>query len=301
MSSSIPTSYINQFSDNVRTLAQQMNSRLRSAVEVETMKGEFAFFDQVGVVEPVEITSRHASTPITEVPHSRRRLSARDFVHSEIVDYQDVSRVMSDPQGRYTKMFGYSMARRMDRTIMEAFFEDAFTGKSGGTGVSLPSGQKVAVDFVEVGTAVSSGMTLGKLRRARELLMDAEAGGGDDGDFYIAVTQREITSLIRTTELSSIDYNTVRALEKGDIDTFMGFKFIRLIPGLFQDDTNGNRRIPVWHKSGVIFAPLENPVTNAEKDPTVNFNVRVHMRASFGAVRMEEVKVVEIAASKTAI
>lgn len=34
-------------------------------------------------------------------------------------------------------------------------------------------------------------------------------------------------NLLRETEVSSYDFNNVKALVEGKIDTFMGFKFIR--------------------------------------------------------------------------
>jgi hypothetical protein len=63
MSVNIPTSFVEQYSANVSLLAQQTGSKLRSAVDVETIKGKNAFFDQIGVTAAQVRTSRHADTP----------------------------------------------------------------------------------------------------------------------------------------------------------------------------------------------------------------------------------------------
>ena len=45
MSSQITTSFVEQYSSNVAMLSQQMGSKLRSSVDVETVRGKNAFFD----------------------------------------------------------------------------------------------------------------------------------------------------------------------------------------------------------------------------------------------------------------
>jgi hypothetical protein len=69
MSTQITTSFVNQFSANIQMLSQQMGSKLRDAVDVETITGERAYFEQVGSAAAVERTSRHADTPIMDTPH----------------------------------------------------------------------------------------------------------------------------------------------------------------------------------------------------------------------------------------
>jgi hypothetical protein len=48
MSNQITTAFVQQYSNNVQMLSQQKGSLLRSAVDVETVVGKNAFFDQVG-------------------------------------------------------------------------------------------------------------------------------------------------------------------------------------------------------------------------------------------------------------
>lgn len=296
MSTQIDRAYVNQFSANAWMLAQQMSARLRSAVEEETITGENAYFDQIGVVDPVERVSRHADTPFTEVPHARRQLSVRDWEMAEIIDRQDTNRMLMDPQSRYVRAFAAGMARRMDQTIMEAFFAPARTGKTGQTTTNFPAGNIIAVDYVETGSATNSSLTVAKLRRARELLMDAEVSEDGSG-FYIACSQRELNALLRTTEVSSADFNTVKALVNGELNTFMGFDFIRVPSSRLQVATD--RRIPAWHRQGMMFGVMQEPTTDAAPDPTKGFNTRVYMMAQFGATRMEEARVIDIRCSAT--
>lgn len=294
MSTQINTAYVQMFKNNFELLSQQLESRLVRAVTEDSINAEFAYYDQLGAVEAVQRTTRHADTPFTEIPHARRRVSADDWELSEIIDKQDTDRMLSDPQSQYVRSFAAAINRRKDRTIMQAFFANALTGKTGGDSVAFPGGQAINVDYVEAGSTTNSSLTVGKLRRARELLMDAEVG---EGELYIAVTQREITALLRDPTVTSAEFTQLRALESGEVNRYMGFEFIRLPAARFDLDGSSHRRIPVWHKSGLWFAPLNQMEVNAAVDPTKGFNTRIYARQSFGATRLEEVKVVEIKCS----
>ena len=63
MSVNITTSFVEQYSANVSMLAQQTGSKLRSAVDVESVRGKNAFFDQIGVTAAQLRASRHGDTP----------------------------------------------------------------------------------------------------------------------------------------------------------------------------------------------------------------------------------------------
>jgi hypothetical protein len=63
MSNQITTAFVQQYSNNVQMLSQQKGSLLRNAVDVESVVGKNAFFDQVGKATAVKRVSRHADTP----------------------------------------------------------------------------------------------------------------------------------------------------------------------------------------------------------------------------------------------
>ena len=258
MSTQISTAMRNQFSEDVYHLAQQKVSRLMPTVAVEDQAAEFEFYDQLGAVTPVERTSRHADTPFTEVPHSRRRIGLRDFEMGEIIDSQDRLRMAFDPAGRYVQAFGYAMGRQMDQVIIDSFFAAADTGKTGATSVAFPASQQIAVDYVETGVAANSSLTVGKLRRARELLLDGEAAEADE-ELYICCAQREITSLLRTVEVGSRDYNEIQPLVNGQLDSFMGFRFIRVASSRLPVDGSNFRRIAEKSFSSAPSCPARTP------------------------------------------
>ena len=84
MSSQITTAFTQQYSNNVKLLAQEKGSQLRNTVTVESVVGKNAFFDQVGVATAVKRTTRHADTLQVDTPHSRRRVSLVDGLKNQV-------------------------------------------------------------------------------------------------------------------------------------------------------------------------------------------------------------------------
>ena len=96
MSSQITTSFVEQYSSNVALLSQQLGSKLRSSVDVETVVGKNAFFEQLSATSAALRTSRHGDTPQVDTPHSRRRVSLVDYEYADLIDNQDKVRTLID-------------------------------------------------------------------------------------------------------------------------------------------------------------------------------------------------------------
>jgi hypothetical protein len=283
MSNQITTAFVQQFSGNVQMLVQQKGSRLRDKVRMESVTGELAYFDQIGATSAVERTARHDDTPIVETPHSRRQVILRDFRWGDLIDRPDMVRTLIDPTSNYSMNAANAMGRSIDDIIIAAANGTAKTGKAGATSVALPSGQKVAIG--------SGALSIAKLLEAKEIL-DANENDPDE-ERYIALPAKEVTSLLNTTEVKSADYNTVKALVAGQIDTFVGFKFIRSQRlGL---NGSGQRACLAWRKSGILLAMGMEPTAKISERADKNYSTQVFYSMTLGATRMEEEAVVEIA------
>ena len=95
MSSQITTAFTQQYSNNVKLLAQEKGSQLRNTVNVETVVGKNAFFDQVGVATAVKRTTRHADTLQVDTPSSRRRVSLVDGLKNQV--YVKLVKLLENP------------------------------------------------------------------------------------------------------------------------------------------------------------------------------------------------------------
>jgi hypothetical protein len=282
MSVQITTAFVNQFSSNIQMLSQQMGSLLRNAVDVETVNGEKAFFDQVGSAAAVLRTTRHADTPLIDTPHSRRMVTMSDYEYADLIDDQDKVRLLVDPTSTYARAAAAAMGRAMDDVIISAALGTSLTGKDGTTSTPFDSNNQIAVG--------AAGLTLAKLIEAKEILDSNDVDPSIPR--YIAVSPKQITNLLDDPEVTSADYNTVRALVKGELDTYVGFKFVttnRL--GL---DGSGDRRCFAWAMDGIKLAVGKEPTARIDERADKSYATQVYYCMSVGATRMEEAKVVEI-------
>lgn len=290
MSLHIDLAMVNAYKANVSLLVQQKGSRLRNAVRVESQNAEFEFYDRIGATEAQEITGRHQDTPLMSTPHDRRRVSLRDFDWADLIDRQDKLRMLMDPTGPYAQNAVFAMGRKMDDLIIESAFGTAYSGKTGATSVTFPAANQVAVNYVESGGAANSNLTIGKLRRTKEIF-DAYDNDPDEARF-MTVTANSLHSLLRNTEVTSADYNTVKALVEGKVDSFMGFNFIRT--QRLSTDGSGYRRHIAWIKSGLLLAVSQEPSVDVGPRRDKRNSVQVYVTLGIGATRMEEEKVVEV-------
>jgi len=290
MSIQITTAFVQQYRANVDHLVQQKGSRLRPLVRTETQNAEFEFYDRIGATSAQEVTGRHQDTPLVNTPHDRRRVALRDFDWGDLIDRPDRIRTLIDPTSPYAQSAAFALGRKMDEIILDAAFGSVYTGKTGSTTVTFPSTQQIAVDYVESGSAASSGLTIGKLRKAKQILDRNEVDPTERR--YIACTAKQITDLLQTTQVTSSDFNTVKALVAGEINTFMGFEFVRT--ELVRTNASSNRRVACWAQSGLLLAVGSDITVDIGPRRDKRNATQVYVSATFGATRMEEEKVVEI-------
>lgn len=293
MSFQITEAMVQQYGTNFRVLYQQKLSRFQAWCQQETgIVGQSKSVERAGKAEAYDITSRHADTKYVEVPHTRRWLDLVDKGWAELVDELDKIRLLADPTSVYPKLAVAALNRQKDDVILAAARGNARTN----TGlVPLPTTQKIAVG----GTS----LTLAKLLATKEILdsnevdddasMAADGQGAETTARVFAVNAKMLTSLYGTTEIKSVDYNSVKALAAGQIDTFLGFKFVRS-ERLFRDATVSTRFGLAWSRSCVGFGLGKDIMTSIDPLPTKNYSVQVYARESIAATRLEDEGVVEV-------
>lgn len=277
MSSQITTAMVEQYKSNVLMLAQQKGSKLRDTVRSEMVTGKNAYFERIGAVDMVDATSRHDDTPQIDTPHSRRRVSLTTSRFADLIDNADKVRTLIDPTSPYAMNAAWAAGRKMDAVVVAALAGNAYAGVAGATTVALPSAQKVA--------AASAGLTIAKLRSAREILLGADVDL-DMGATCI-INPAGLTDLLSATEITSSDYNTVKALVQGQVDTFLGFKFVvsTQVTAL---------KAYCYAKNAAVLAVGSEPVVRISERADKNYSTQVFVEMDIGATRVEDEGVVEI-------
>jgi hypothetical protein len=191
----------------------------------------------------------------------------------------------------------YALGRKMDDVMIQAAYATSYAGKTGEVNITFPSTQQVAVNYVESGVAANSNLTIGKLRKVRYLLDKAEAANEGEHDLVAVIDPSQIQALLRTTEVTNSNYNTVKALVAGEIDTFMGFKWVRSNRLLL--DTNSYRRALFFERQGLLLASAQEIAVDVGPRRDKRNSIQVYVCASFGATRMWEEKVIEVKCDET--
>ncbi len=290
MSSQIDTALVKQYKDNVELLVQQKGSVLREAVMTEGQGGEETFFDRLGPTAVVEITTRHGDSPQVDTPHDRRRSTLRWFDWGDFIDKEDRVKSLKDFNSPYALNAAYAQGRNLDDLIIAAATGTAYTGKAGGTAVTFPAGQQIAHG--------SADLTLAKLITAKKLFHSNDVDLRDPmNELHIAIGADQLEALLNDTTVTSADYNTIRLLMRGDVDTFMGMKFHHSQRLAVASQI---RSVLVWAKSGLKVGIGEEMTTRITERADKRFNTYVYVRMGFSATRMEEEKVVEILCDESA-
>ncbi len=284
MAYEIPDHFHREFTTNVELLLQERTPIMATGVDMRSYTGEAAqVVKQFGEVDFTEKTTRHSDTTFSDIQHKQRWVFPTDYTLALPIDSEDELRMLNSPQSSYAEAMRAGWARKTNAVIRDALLGDAKTGKNGATTTSFDTAnQQIA--------ASGAGMTISKLRTALEILRGNHV---DDFDpLFVAMTSKQFTDLLETTEVTSSDFNTVKALVQGDIDSFLGFKFLRYES--LGVDGSSNRRCIAWARSGLVHGNWNSLETRIGERPDKNYLTQVFMKGTQGATRTQEGKVVEI-------
>lgn len=288
MSFEITTAFVEQYKANVAMLSQQKGSRLRRAVMEEAVTGKNAFFEQIGAVAMQARTTRHGDSPLISTPHSRRRVTLTDYEWGDMVDDLDKVRMLIDPTSPYAANAASAANRTIDDVIISAADGTAYTGVDGSTSTAFDTSMIVDVQTRDVGVSASDlGLNTAKIIEAGRLLAANEVD--EDEPKFIVWNARQRASLLNSTKATSSDYNSVKALVTGELNSFLGFEFIR--SERIGTDSNGDDKVLFFAKSGIKLGVGMSPKTRIAERADKGFNTYVYTCMSIGATRMEEAKV----------
>ncbi|WP_341751146.1 phage capsid protein [Candidatus Tisiphia endosymbiont of Piscicola geometra] len=263
-----------QFAKNISLVIQQEGSKLRKCVTNGTQDTEVISFESMTTHE-VESRTRHLIDPDNhlhghyaddgdrdrleqiefKIPTiSRRFLTASAYHWNATMDRNDKLNLLTDPTSHFPKMAGWAMGRQQDRVIISAFASPVRAGRTGNNVINFD----VANNVVPVGLKVTdvnlglnaqaaiaanrgiinskrAGLTVDKLIKAHHILKKRSFGMYDK--LYLLCSSNQISDLLRDPQITNYDYNNVRALVSGEVNSFLGFTFItsEMLGGIFDN------------------------------------------------------------------
>lgn len=278
MSDTQNTIYAQAYSQNIMQLAQQKFSKLMNTVYIKpNVRGKTFFQDQIGAWSMSPKTGRNSQTPNNDPQLARRMGVMQDFNDARLLDRTDELKVISDPRSAYTQAAAQSLGRQIDVQIITAALGTSYSGETGTT--SVTNGNIIL--------ATAASMTLARVVAVKAQL---DAQDVEMEDRYFVVTPAAMDNLLNTTTATSSDYNSVKALVRGEIDTWMGFKWImstRLAA------VSASTLIGIaYQKYGLCLAMADAPYVATDQRTDLSYSWQVYYELNIGTTRLEENRVV---------
>jgi hypothetical protein len=195
-----------QFDDMVKQ-AFQTSGLLRNTVTIRNgVVGDTYKFRAMGKGLASQRTAPSSDVVPMDVAHSLITCTLTNWDADEYTDIFDKAEVNFDEVNELATVISSALGRRLDQLVIDAL--DAATGIAG------------TVTDDEGGS--NTGMNLAKLRKAKMYLDDQ---GVPTMGRNMLISASGLYSLLGETPVTSADYNSVKALVNGEMNTFMGFKF----------------------------------------------------------------------------
>ena len=273
---------------------------------------------------PAKVTNRFGDSPVSDIDYSRRRVTRNSFQDGQFMDWVDLSKMGTDPRSAKMNVMKNKFLRQEDITLDTALLGKAEGGAQGTTDTYLTNDALIGYDGA---TAVTDGFTYEKFLGALETF----GSNNVDIELYNPVFKlswKQWQDIMKEDEFINFDYTAARPIDGGlsNIYSYMGARFcVSNILPYFNSTTadlssdgatdDGNLNIAdsdidsatgTWSDSGgsatrAVYAFVQdaalleiNPdiTTKVSERADKSFNFYAYMKAEFGAVRMEEEKVV---------
>lgn len=237
MSKFLTNAAVQEFDSEVKHEYQAMGT-LRNTVTIRTgVVGDAYKFARMGKGMANQKASQANVTPM-DVGHARQTANLENWNAPEYTDIFDQAEVNYDEKSELAQTIAHGLGRREDQIIIDAI--------AAGTFQTDP-----AVGAADIGATLSSGsaLTVDALRAAAKFLNRRNV---PQSDRHIIHSADDLEALLGTTQVTSTDYNAVKTLVNGEVDTFLGFKF-HLIGEREEGGLPTNQRF-CYHKSAVGYA-----------------------------------------------
>lgn len=274
MAINLSTAFVTLFDAEVKQ-AYQGTAKLRPAVRVRSgVEGSTYKFPKIGKgVAQVRIPQSDV-TPLN-ITYGQVTATLADYIAAEYSDIFMQAKVNFDERAELVKVVANAIGRRQDQLIL-----DALNASSTSNTVASSIGGS------------NTNMNLDKLIAAKKAL---DANNVPMDNRHIIIHANNLAGMLGETKVTSSDFNTVKALVQGEINTFLGFTFHvlgdRTEGGL--PLSSGDRTVYAFHRDAIGLAEGIAPKTEINYIPEKT-SFLVASMFSAGAVAIDDEGIVKI-------
>jgi N4-gp56 family major capsid protein len=276
MSISLSNAFVTLFDAEVKQAYQGKAMLVGAVRQRRGVEGSTVKFPKVGKGVATARISQSDVTPLN-VGFSNVTCTLSDWNAAEYSDIFSQAKVNFDERQELVQVLGNAIGRRQDQLIL-----DALTAATGVAGTVIN----------DIG-GTDTNMNVAKLREAKRLL---DKNNVPPEGRHIVLHASGLASLLAETSVTSTDFNTVKALVSGEINTFLGFTFHVLgdrSEGGLAIDNSLDRTSFVFHKDAIGYAEGIAPRTEINYIPEKT-SFLVNSVFSAGAVAIDPEGIVKI-------
>jgi len=233
MAASLSTNFVTLFDAEVKQAyqaEQQLKGMCRTRMGVV---GSTVQFPKIG---KGQATARIPQTDVVplNVAHTNVTATLADYVAPEYTDIFDQSHVNYEERQELVKVVSGAIGRRADQIKLDALAASSTT---------LTVGNDIG--------GTDTNLNVAKIREAKRLL---DGNSVPKADRFFSMHADGLSALLGETEIGSSDYNAVRALVNGEVNSYLGFSFVTfgdMDEGGLASDGSSDRTSFAWHKNAL--------------------------------------------------
>jgi len=278
MTASLNQVAVQEFRDQFQILYQAPRQITGTTLEVHGVVGDAYKWPQMGPATMLPRGAPSSAIPASDVTHPRITTTFLEFVLNTPTDKFQQAEVNADEMSALAVQHIKAIGRREDQFVINA------------------------ADVSSASTIVDSGtnLTVDKLREASAQL---NAANVDMDDRTILIHANNLRSLLNEEEVTNSDFNTIKALVAGQLNTFMGFKFITIgdRPNEGGLPKTGNiRTCFVYNKMAMGMVWQLDPTVEVDWKPELRSHLTISA-LSAGASALQDAGIVKIDCDETVI
>jgi hypothetical protein len=271
MSIGLSPAYVTLFDAEVKQAYQGKAALVGATRQRRGVEGNLVKFPKVG---KGVATLRVPQTDVVPLNTDFSQVTAtmQDWNAAEYSDIFMQQKVNFEERSELVQVVANAIGRRQDQLILDALLA--------GKGSTVGHG--------------SANLTVAKLRSAKKTL---DTNNVPPEDRHMIIHANNLANLLSETAVTSADFNTVRALVSGELDTFLGFKFHTVgdrAEGGLSINASSHRKCLAFHKDAIGYGEGIGPKTEinyvAEK---TSFLVNAMLSACSVAIDSEGIVEVE--------
>ena len=224
MSQGLSAVQIEEFDTQVKHEYQGMKT-LRDCITFRSANGDTYDFRVMGKGAATTRTGSSADVVPMGITHGLKKALLTDWEAPEYTDIYDQAGVNFSEVQQLAKTIAGAMGRRDDQSIIDAMSATTTTVGAG-------------TQALDLATITAAAQELNKVEAPME-------------ERYFVVHEGGLNDLLNDTGITSADYNSVRLLMSGEINTFMGFTW--KIIGSGRDSSEGGLPLTTTVRSGFAF------------------------------------------------